>query len=794
MRTIGRSAQSPRSRPRGRGRGGRPVPVQGPPDSVFRELVDCLPHLAWIAEPDGARVWFNRTWLDYTGATLDEARGFGWARFHDPAKTDEIVEKYRRAVREGRPWEATLTLRRKDGAYRWFLSHAVPVPDERGRVVRWFGTNTDVTELRQARAELEKTAEQMETALRAGDLGTWDYDFPSRALHLGERTCGFFGLEGEAVDADAVLGRIHPDDRGALREAIRALVAEGENRFYEGEFRVLRPDGQIRWLAARGEIHFSDSRPPRPTRFIGTVTDITDRRRSEQRLRRMYDSGMVGVIYWATDGKILDANDKFLQMTGYDREDLAAGRLRWPEMTPPEYRPLDERALAELRATGVDTPYEKEYLRKDGSRVPIVIGAAMLDRTFREGVAFVLDVADRKRAEEAMRRALDRLAAADRSKDEFLAMLAHELRNPLSVLSNLHQLLEQRGPDPRTSGIAETMERQVGILTRLVDDLMDVSRIERGRIEVRRRTVNVASVLRDVVRSQRDAAHRQGLLLRLRVPARPVLVFADPMRLAQMAGNLVQNALKFTPEGGHIDVTLGVEDRTAVFRVEDSGKGIAADLLPHIFDLFTQGEPPPDRGQGGLGLGLTLVKALTELHGGTVRAESGGPGRGSAFTIRLPVQEGEEAEPEESPAERAAPGRLPAMRLLLVEDNADVANAMAQVLALLDQDVKIAADGRSGLKEIAEWSPVAAFVDIGLPDMDGYELARRVREREGRRRLFLIALTGYGRDEDRERSREAGFDLHLVKPVGVADLKKALETVAVRQAGRSGAGARRDRA
>jgi signal transduction histidine kinase/ActR/RegA family two-component response regulator len=364
---------------------------------------------------------------------------------------------------------------------------------------------------------------------------------------------------------------------------------------------------------------------------------------------------------------------------------------------------------------------------------------------------------------------------ADRRKDEFLAMLAHELRNPLAPVRNGLQILKM-GADPASVERArEMMERQVAHLVRMVDDLMDVSRIMRGKVELRREPVDLATVVGRAVETAQPAVDAAGHQLTVVLPDEPLRVNGDLVRLTQVLSNLLVNASKYSDRAGRITVTAGRSGEEAVLGVKDTGVGIAPADLSRIFELFAQVDRSVSRSQGGLGIGLTLVRRLVEMHGGTVAAHSEGPGRGSEFVVRLPVLT----------TTRTAGGvradgpsaAVPRRRVLVVDDNVDAAESLAMLLRLADHEVRTAHDGPAGLAAAAEFRPDLIVLDIGLPGMTGYDVARRLREMPEFRSTTLAAMTGWGQEEDRRRSREAGFDHHLVKPVDPAVLEELLTSL-----------------
>ena len=367
----------------------------------------------------------------------------------------------------------------------------------------------------------------------------------------------------------------------------------------------------------------------------------------------------------------------------------------------------------------------------------------------------------------------DALRETDRRKDEFLAALAHELRNPLAPLSNTLHLLRNRGEkDPEERRAHDVMRRQVTHLIRLVDDLLDVSRITRGKVTLQREIVDLQTIVRNAVETSRPWIEASGHTLEVSLPAAPAQLHADPVRLAQALSNLLNNSAKYTPEGGHIWLSAASESGCAVIRVRDDGIGIATGALPHVFDLFMQEEETGYRSQGGLGIGLTLVRTFVQLHGGVVEAFSEGPNRGSEFVIRLPAMEAMQADPEDSRRTVGSPGK--AHRILIVDDNEDGAQSLATLLELQGNQVQTAYDGPQAVEAVGDFRPDVVLLDIGLPTLNGYETARRMREHPDTRDALIIALTGWGQEEDRRRSREAGFDHHLVKPVDLSVLEGLL--------------------
>jgi signal transduction histidine kinase/CheY-like chemotaxis protein len=412
-------------------------------------------------------------------------------------------------------------------------------------------------------------------------------------------------------------------------------------------------------------------------------------------------------------------------------------------------------------------PLEMEIVSADGSTVPVLLAGTMLGREPLHGVTWVLDISERRRAErereEALataERARAEAEAANRAKDRFLAMLGHELRNPLSAVRNA--VVSARLDPSRSERALDTALRQSDRLTRLIDDLLDVARITHGRIALRRQDVHVSEVVAAALESTRGLIEDRGHRLVTSLPAPELCVQADPARLEQVLVNLLSNATQYTEPGGRIELSVERDGDAARIRVRDSGIGIAAEMLAHVFDAFAQADDSLDRRQSGLGLGLALVKTIVELHGGRVAAASAGLGHGSEFTLWLPALP---AQREDTPAPAAPhPVRTARARIVLVEDNADAADSLVTLLEILGHRVRHFADGASALAAVATDPPDLMLVDVGLPGIDGYEVARRARQTPALGGAMLVALTGYGRDEDRDRALAAGFDRHLVKP------------------------------
>jgi PAS domain S-box-containing protein len=491
---------------------------------------------------------------------------------------------------------------------------------------------------------------------------------------------------------------------------------------------------------------------------------------SEERLRLAQTAGGVGVWDWQASTGGIWWSDSMWTIYGAKPVPPVEVEDLWRSTLHPEDRPRVEEELSVLLADGAKTSLRDEFriLWPSGE----VRWVEFIARLERDGAGHPLrmlgvnaDITERKRLEENLRHVAEELSESDRRKDQFLAMLAHELRNPLAPIRNAVEILRLMPDHVEAVQSATTlMDRQIAQMVRLVDDLLDVSRISRGKIELRVSQVELVSAVSEVVESIRPLASELKHALTSSLPSEPITVNADPTRLAQLVGNLLHNACKFTPPGGQISIRVERDGQHAAICVTDTGVGIAADQLSRIFEMFVQGDTSLERAQSGLGIGLTLVKQLTEMHGGAVEGRSAGQGMGSEFTVRLPLPIQQQTKAKTSQLAHNHPLKVFG-RILVVDDNRDSAESLAMLLKSHGNTVTTAFDGLHALEVGAEFLPDVVLLDIGLPKLNGYDTARRIRQEKWGRDVVLVAITGWGKDEDRRRSSEAGFNSHLVKPV-----------------------------
>jgi PAS domain S-box-containing protein len=501
--------------------------------------------------------------------------------------------------------------------------------------------------------------------------------------------------------------------------------------------------------------------------YFRDITEFKRRDELQARLAAIVESSDDAIVSKSLDGIIESWNAGAQRIFGWTAGEAVGRPILL--IIPPERHAEERSILARLRRGERIEHFDTVRVAKDGRRLDISLTVSPI----RDAAGRIVGASKVARDIGERRQMLRALEEASRQKDRFLAMLAHELRNPLAPIRNGLQLLHMVDPASEPAARARAiMERQVDHLVRLVDDLMDVSRITRGKVEVRREPVELASVVLSAVETSRPAIEAARHHFTLNLPAEPVVVDADFVRLAQVFANLLNNAAKYTDEGGRISLAAEREGNEAVIRVRDNGIGIPPDTMPRLFEMFAQAEDSVGRSRGGLGIGLALARSLVELQGGRVEAHSEGRGRGSEFVVRLPLAP---AKREARPASRGGrPNSDAPKRVLIVDDNVDAARTLEAVLRELGHEVEVAHDGPGALRAAREHPPEVVLLDISMPGMDGFELARRLREQPGLAAVRFAAVTGLGQESDRRRSREAGFDLHLVKPLSAEDLRQAL--------------------
>jgi PAS domain S-box-containing protein len=743
----------------------------------FRAIFEQSPLSTQIFATDGRPVAANRAWEELWGASLEDIPDYNV--LEDPQLAAKGILPY---IRQGFAGEATAipaiqynpneTLpdrTRYSDPRRWVRAFIYPIRDGGGRLREVVLVHEDITARRRAEEALAASERELRVLFELSTVGVAQAEVPSgRFIRVNRRYCQITGYEESELLEKTFIEITHPDDRPRDRDnVLRAL--QGEVDTWEVEKRYVRPDGRIAWVVLCGRVvRGPDGQPPRS---LVCVLDVTERKWAERELGRyrlLAQHARDIVLFIRPDGRIVEANAAAVAAYGYDHPTLTG--LNILDLRDPATAGMVSHQIFE--ADEVGTTFETWHRRKDGSRFPVEVSARGAQVAGERLIlSLIRDITKRREAQDALKE-------ADRRKDDFLAVLAHELRNPLAPIRNAVQVMKLIGPaDADVCQARDVIDRQVSHLARLVDDLLDVSRISRGKVLLRAERLDVVPLVRAAVGDHRPLLESTGLRLVVDLPDRPIWVQGDPTRLLQVAGNLLQNARKFTDPGGTVTIRLAAEPDgdAATLVVRDTGIGMDDAMLARLFEPFSQADRSLDRSRGGLGLGLALVKGLVELHGGSVRARSDGPGSGSELTVRLPT-----AVPAQPPSERPggpiASGR--SLRVLVIEDHRDAAESLRMLLRLYGHRVDIARTGLDGLEAARQLRPDVVLCDIGLPGgMDGYAVARALRS-DSNQAAVLIALSGYGQDEDRRQARQAGFDRHLTKPVDPLVLKRLLEDLA----------------
>lgn len=616
-------------------------------------------------------------------------------------------------------------------------------------------------------------AEYFEAQLAGLPLAAYACDAQGRIVYYNERAARLWGRRpdpaadpGELFSGAAALRTADGVPLPHVQSHMARALAD-DAAYEDREIVIVQPDGDTRTVIE----HVTPAHDAQGA-LVGAwalLVDITARARAARAIRSalaeaeanfsaFFDNKTTGMVLIGMDGKYLRVNDKYCEITGYSREELL--QLGPLDIVHPDDLEQDLRLVIDALENPTRVyDADKRYVRKDGTVVWVHAASNLLrDETGRplKSAAIIKDVTERKRTEQA-------LHDADRAKDEFLATLAHELRNPLAPLGNAAELLREPSAEP--GWCRDVITRQVTHLARLIDDLLDVSRIARDQLELRRERIRLGDALRGAIEASRPTVERFEQRLVVAATADEVEIDGDLVRLTQVFTNLLTNAAKFTEGAGTVRISAEREHAGVAVRVTDTGIGMAADELPRVFDKFYQIRRRGKHVRGGLGIGLSLVQRLVELHGGTVEASSPGPGRGSEFVVRLPVATRPAAPPQDSPL--PAKGEKPRRKVLIVDDNVDGADSLCRLLELMGHEAVTEYDGQAALERAREFSPDLVLLDLGMPGLDGYEVCKRLRAKSGTHPPVIAAMTGWGRPEDRERTRLAGFDAHIVKPVDV---------------------------
>ncbi|MBC7414856.1 MAG: response regulator [Herminiimonas sp.] len=673
-----------------------------------------------------------------------------------------------------------------DGSIKWLsVKRQIVFGDVAGvrRPVSGVLAAMDITAKKLAEAELQASEQRTRMATAATHVGIWEWNILTNTIRWDAQMFRLYGIPptpGGIVDYIDWSSALLPEDL-AESEATRqdAIRRRGSSTH---SFRIRRRnDGECRDVKAVETVRLDNHDVVEWV--IGTNLDITLSNRAEEALRNSESrlSGILrrspaGIIQTDATGGMTLVNPRWCEMLGYPDAELLGRNIL--EIAHPSFEAPTAAAFGRVAAGGPDFQIENAYCRKDGSVLRAQSSVAAIRSSngeFLGIIAVVLDVSERLRSEEELRRLAAELSEADRRKDLFLATLAHELRNPLAPLRNGLQVMERSWNNGEALvKVHAMMDRQLTQLVRLVDDLLDVSRITQGKLDLRKERIDLRTVVNAAVETSRPVIEQAGHELAIVMPDEPIFVDGDAARLAQVMSNLLNNAAKYTYRGGRIRLMVWRERGMVAISVQDDGIGIPPAMLDKVFVMFTQVDRTLEKTTGGLGIGLSLVKGLLEMHSGTIEAKSDGEGTGSEFVVRLPVMMDVGAESDRANGQTNEVMPSARRRILVVDDNVDAADSLGVLLEMLGNEVRIAHDGEAGVAVAEQFRPDVMLMDIGMPKISGYEAARRIRQHSWGQGMLLVALTGWGEEDERKKSADAGFDHHLVKPVKLDVLTKLM--------------------
>lgn len=733
----------------------------------FRTLASHAPVGIFRSESHGDNIFVNEQWCEMAGMTPEQARGRGWTNAIHPDDRSRVLADWEKAVRTGSNSAAEFRFLRPDGVVTWLQGNSTPIRNADGEVTGFIGTVADITQ-RQRAEEALRNSERMYRAIGESiDYGVWVCDAQGRNIYCSESFLQLVGLTQEECTDLGWASRLHPDDVEQTLIAWTQCIRAGLT--WDCEHRYRGVDGKWRPVLSRGVPVRDDE--GEIIAWVGINLDISELkqaeielRESEARFRSMADNAPV--LIWVNGvGGCQFVNREYLRVVGATQEQLSG--MNWTNFVHPE--DLDAYLAVYHDAFERQAPFDAQCRIRcaDGEyRWFSCTGAPRLrsDGRFLGYVGCSVDVTEIKESEDALRE-------TDRRKDDFLAMLGHELRNPLAGIVTGAQVLGMLDLGGDAGEMQEVIARQAAHMSQIVDDLLDVSRIARGKLTLRQQHVNLCELLRDAVNDYRRAHALAPSTLECRTPLGDAWAWADPTRITQALSNVIHNSFKFGDGANKIAVELTVDGEQASIAVTDHGIGMTRETIDRIFEPFNQADTSLERSRGGLGLGLALAKGLVELHGGSVAAASEGLGHGSTITLRLPC-----VDPPGENAPVVSHARATSRRVLLVDDRRDAILPLTRMLEREGHVVAAVMDGPAALSKAVRFNPDVVLCDIGLDgDMNGYDVCRALRATPDFAATYLVAVTGYGQEEDRRLARDAGFDYHLTKPVGYDQLMDLLD-------------------
>lgn len=741
----------------------------------YQDLFDLAPLGYVTLRPDGRILKANLTVANMLGIprlALTDAR---LIRYASPGHQDALSRHLQRVFAGLGAETCELELTRGDGSHVFVRLESTVQSVGDDLEPECLTAISDITEQQRREDALRKTQEQLRLFVEQAPISIAMLDREMRYLATSRRWVDEYG-RGHKNLVGLSHYEVHPDLLERWKQVDRDALAGAFLKSDEDLW--IQQDGSKHWL--RWAVHPWTDDAGEIGGIIISVENITERKQAEEKLRQQLrlinaiaDCAANAIFVTDSDGRVTFLNSEAERVFGYSEDELR-GRVLHDVIHHhrPDGRPYPFEDCPNCFIYGRGERVRNQetvFFHKDGSPLAVACSNSALEVGGEvEGAVLVAhDISEVKRAEQALRE-------ADRRKDEFLATLAHELRNPLAPICNAVEVLKRKDPpDTAVQTARDIIDRQSRHMVRLIDDLLDVSRVTQGRLELRRERIGLEAVLEQAVEASRPHLERGQHQLDLSLPSPPITLDADPVRLTQVFVNLLNNACKYTSPGGRIALSAERDGTEAVVTVTDTGRGIAPEYLPHLFEMFARVESDFEQLHGGVGIGLWLARGLVEMHGGSIAAHSEGPGRGSTFRVRLPALAA-----EVEPVQGAVPGSVPACtrrRILVVDDNRDIVDSMVMLLEVNGHEVATAYDGLEAIEVAARYHPEVILLDIGMPKLDGYATCRRIRQEPWGKDTLIVALTGWGQSEDRRKSAEVGFDGHLVKPADPDDLIRLLD-------------------
>lgn len=785
----------------------------GQNEDLFRQIIENIYQVFWIASPDKKHFYISPAYEEIWGLPRQQLYE-NQSCFLDSVHTedrDRVIAAWPGQIQ--REFEVEYRIIRPDGQERWIRDRAFPILNAQGEIYRIVGIADDITERKQLQEELKESQQRLKFALEAARMGNWEWDILTNKITWSDNFKSLFGLEkGSFNDTYAAfINCIHPQDRKFVKQAVRSAIQAGAE--FDIEFRVVLPNGTIRVYASKGYVFRNTA--GNAVRMVGVDIDITKRKQMEEALRQSEERWQLawrgnndGIWDWNIRTSEVFFSARWKEMLGYEDHEISNHLDEWEKRVHPDDISWVTQALQDHFAKKTPFYITEHRLRCKDSTYKWILarGQALWDEAGNpvRMAGSHTDITERKRLEAehqlllaAEQAARSQAETANQTKDEFLAIVSHELRSPLNAVLGWTRLLRSRQFDAdKTAHALEIIERNASLQAQLIEDILDISRIIRGKIHLDLNQINLISVIEAAIEVVHSTAENKNIQLNFNLyptteeisthPASPAshsspfLVSGDSVRLQQIIWNLLSNAIKFTPAGGRVDIYLERIDNFAQICIIDNGRGISPEFLPYVFERFRQADSTITRSQGGLGLGLAIVRKLVELHNGTIDAASLGEGQGATFTMKLPLLEDSRQEDERISLLNPQPSSLNELHILVVDDEADAREFVSTALEQYGAIVTAVASAAEALEVVEQLQPNVLVSDIGMPGENGYSLIRQLRKIEAARggKIPAVALTAYVRNEDQVAAIAAGFQLHIPKPVDPAYLAKVVAKLA----------------